>query len=233
MSDLRKLRLVAGLAALGFTWLDSRRVHAASPRLLAFLHTAVKQRALQDALAASLPGVSVTTVGRVADFERKLAEGTDAVLTLPVVLESKGLSIGLRGHRGGTPHEKYVLVGADAVPKPAQVTSVGALDILGRAGTTTFVSSLLGAQPKVVRVTKVEDLLPLLQMRRADGIVLPARLQFALSTASRLKLAEYELSGSVGLPAVTAVTGAGNAIVAAMRALPADTSSLVGVDSWR
>src|SRR5690606_3780576 len=100
-------------------------------------------------------------------------------------------------------------------------------------GTATFVSSLLGSQPKVVRVTKVEDLLPLLQMRRAEGIVLPARLQFALSAASRLTLAEYELSGGVGLPAVTAVTGAGNTIVTAMRSLPVSTSSLVGVDSWR
>ncbi len=224
---------MAGLAVLGITWFESRKAHAASPRLLAFLHTAVKQRALQDALAAALPGVSVTTVGRVADFERKLAEGTDAVLTLPVVLESKGLSVGLRGHRGGMPHEKYVLVGADQVPRPSQVASVGALDILGRSGTTTFVSNLLGAHPKVVRVTKVEDLLPLLQMRRADGIVLPARLQSTLSSASRLKLAEYELSGGVGLPAVTAMTGAGNAIVAAMRSLPLSTSSLVGVDSWR
>ena len=233
MSDFRKLRLLAGLAVLGFTWFESRRAAAAGPRLLAFLHTAVKQRAFQDALASALPGVAVTTVGRVADFERKLAEGTDAVLTLPVVLESKGLPIGLKGHRGGNANEKYVLVGADSVPRPTQVQSVGALDILGRSGTTTFVSNLLGAQPKVVRVTKVEDLLPLLQMRRADGVVLPARLQSTLAAASRLKLAEYELSGGVGLPAVAAVTGAGNAVVAAIRSLPANTSSLVGVDSWR
>jgi hypothetical protein len=198
-----------------------------------FLHTAVKQRALQDALTAALPGVTVTTVGRVADFERKLAEGTDAVLTLPIVLQSKGLTIALRGHRGGVPHEKYVLLGADSVPNPSQVASVGAVDILGRSGTTTFVSSLLGARPKVVRVTKVEDLLPLLQMRRADGVVLPARLQSTLSAASRLKLAQYELANGVGLPAVAAVTGAGNTIVAGVRALPTKTSGLLGVDSWR
>ena len=232
MSNSAISRTAAGLAALGLTWLASRSAQAAAPQLLVFLHTAVKQRALQDALSSSLPGVSVTTVGRVADFERMLAEGPDAVLTLPVVVRSKGLSVTLAGHRGGAASEKYVLVGADTAPVPSQVSSVGALDILGRAGTTTFVEGLLGAQPKIVRVTKVEDLLPLLQMRRADGIVLPARLQAALASASRLKLAERELAGNVGLPAVAAVAGSGAAVVAAMRSLPVSTSRLVGVDSW-
>lgn len=232
MSNYAISRLSAGLAALSLAWLAERRAQAAAPQLLVFLHTAVKQRALQDALSSSLPGVSVTTVGRIADFERKLAEGPDAVLTLPVVLKSKRLSIALAGHRAGVPSEKYVLVGADTAPVPAQVASVGALDILGRSGTTSFVEDLLGAHPKVVRVTKVEDLLPLLQMRRADGIVLPARLQAALASASRLKLAERELPGNVGLPAVAAVAGAGNIVVAAMRSLPVSTSKLVGVDSW-
>lgn len=225
--------MAAGLAALGLSLLASRKGQAASPRLLVFLHTAVKQRALQDALSAGLPGVSVTTVGRVADFERKLAERPDAVLTLPVVLGSKGLSAALRGQRGGASSEKYVLVGADRVPSPTQVDAVGALDILGRAGTKSFVAGLLGASPRVVRVTKVEDLLPLLQMRRADSVLLPARLQSTLASASRLKLAQYELSGEVGLPAVATSSGAGASVVAAIRSLPSSTSKLVGVDSWR
>src|SRR5687768_3165067 len=99
MSNSATSRTAAGIAALGMTWLASTNAQAAAPQLLVFLHTAVKQRALQDALASSLPGVSVTTVGRVADFERKLAEGPDAVLTLPVVLRSKGLAVALAGHR--------------------------------------------------------------------------------------------------------------------------------------
>jgi hypothetical protein len=221
------------LAAIGTTMLLGRQARAAHPKLLVFLHTAVKQRALQEALSSALPGVSVTAVGRVADFERKLAEKPDAVLSLPVVLESMGLSPTLRGHRAGAPSEKYVLIGADTAPDPQTVTSVGALDILGRSGTTAFVASLLGSRPKVVRVTKLEDLLPLLQMRRADAIVLPARLGPAVSGASRLALAQRELSGSVALPAVAAVTGDGvPAVIAAIRSLAASTSSLVGVDSW-
>lgn len=232
MSKFATARAVTGLAALTMGWLATKRAEAAAPQLLVFLHTAVKQRALQDALSSGLPGVSVTTVGRVADFERKLAEGPDAVLTLPVVLKSKRLPMSLIGHRSGVSSEKYVLVAADSAPAPSQVGTVGALDILGRAGTNSFVADLLGASPKVVRVTKVEDLLPLLQMRRADGVVLPARLQAALASASRLKLAETELPSTVGLPAVAALGGTSSAVVTAIRSLPTNTSRLVGVDSW-
>lgn len=175
----------------------------------------------------------MTTVGRVADFERKLKERPDAVLTLPVVLKSKGLSPALRGYRSGIPNEKYVLVGVDRAPNPKQVASVGALDILGRSGTKRFVANLLDARPKVVRVTKVEDLLPLLQMRRAEAILLPARLQSTLASASRLRLADRELPGDVGLPAVSSFAGGESRVLSAVRSLSPNTSRLVGVDSWR
>lgn len=233
MSEIAPPRLAAALAALGLTWLGSRTAEAASPQLLVFLHTAVKQRALQDALSAALGGVSVTAVGRVADFERQLASGPDAVLTLPEVLKSKGLSASLQGHRGGSATEKYVLLGVDSAPKPGSIASVGALDILGRSGTTSFVNGLLGARPRVVRVTKVEDLLPLLQMRRADAVLLPARLKANLAAASRLNLASTELSGNVGLPALSSSGGGGSSVLSAMRSLSITTSKLVGVDSWR
>ena len=220
-------------AALGLALLRAERAAAAGPRLLVFLHTAVKQRALQDALSDGLPGVQVSAVGRIADFERGLSEKPDAVLSLPVVLQSKRLSSALLGQRAGAVSEKYVIVGTDRAPDPGKVSAVGALDILGRSGTNAFVSELLGASPRVVRVTKVEDLLPLLQMRRADAIVLPARLHSALAEASRLELLPRELPAAVGLPAVASLNSGGPALVAAVRRLPVATAKLIGVDAWR
>src|SRR4030095_2168418 len=138
-------------------------------RLLVFLHVAAKQRAFQTELQTALPGIVVAAVGRTGDFERALAEGQDAVLTLPVVLAAHGLAPVLRGVRQGSADEKYSLVGTEAAPDPGKVAVVGALDLLGRDGMATFVQSLVGAHPKVERVTKVEDLLPLLQMQRVDA----------------------------------------------------------------
>jgi len=201
--------------------------------LLVFLHVAVKQRAFQGELEAALGGVSVTAVGRIADFDRALKDGQDAVLTLPVVLSAHGLAPKLQGLRGGSAEEKYSLVAVDAAPDPRGVSAVGALDLLGRDGTNNFVQGLLGSKPKVERVTKVEDLLPLLQMQRVDAIVLPSRQFQEIKASSRLNLSHRELGPGVGLPAVATVGAAGPQVAAAVSKLPASLAKAIGVDGWR
>jgi hypothetical protein len=215
--------------------LSTQIANAGGGRLLVFVHVSVKQRALQALLKDALPSLSVTTVGRVADFDRALEEGQDAVLTLPVVMQARGLTPKIRGYRGGSPDEKYCLVGADAAPDPANVKTVGALDLLGREGTNGFVQGLIGSQPKVERVTKVEDLLPLLQMQRADAVLLPSRMFGELKSTSALNLFQTELGGKVGIVAVASVgddDGASQA-VSDVSKLSGDAAKVFGVESWK
>ncbi len=206
---------------------------ASAPKLLVFLHVAVKQRAFQVELQAALSGIDVTAVGRIADFDRSLHEGPDAVLTLPVILSARGLATSLHGQRQGASNESYALVAADTIPDSARVQSVGALDLLGREGTTAFVEQLLSAHPKVERVTKVEDLLPLLQMQRVDAILLPSRLFPELRASSRLNLASKELSKKVELPALAKLGASGAQIMSAVGRLPGPLAAAIGVDEWR
>jgi len=224
---------VRAAGALGVAMLVHGTARAGTPTLLVFLQVAIKQRALQSELSAALPGVAVTAVGRISDFDRALAEGGDAVLTLPVVMAERGLTPTLRGRRQGSSDERYALVATDTTPDPARLTAVGALDLLGRDGTTKFVHSLVQATPKVERVTKVEDLLPLLQMRRVEAIVLPLRLVADLRAASRLNLSSRELSLPVGLPAAASVGPSGPAVLAAIGKLPPGISRTLGVEEWR
>lgn len=202
-------------------------------KLLVFLHVAVKQRAFQGELQSALAGIDVTAVGRIGDFDRALQEHPDAVLTLPLVLTARGLGPSLRGRRQGAQDEVYSLVGADAMPDPAKIQTVGALDLLGRDGTDSFVNRILGARPKVERVTKVEDLLPLLQMQRVDAIVLAARFVTELKKASRLNLIQRDLGTRVDLPAAANLGAGGPQILAAISRLPAQLSAAMGVDEWR
>jgi hypothetical protein len=222
----------AAALALGLNLL-TRRAAASEPKLLVFLHVAVKQRALQSELSAALPGVDVTAVGRVADFERALADGQDAVLSLPMVLAAHGFTARLRGMRQGSYEEKYSLVAADLAPELGRVAAVGALDLFGREGTNSFVFTLLGAKPKVERVTKVEDLLPLLQMRRVDAVLLPSRLFSEVKSSSRLNLFARELAATVPLPAVASVRSSGDKILGAVGTLPRALSKTFGVEEWR
>jgi len=203
-----------------------------SGRLLVYLHVAIKQRALQSELESTLPGAEVIAVGRIGDFERLLKERVDAVLALPVVLSAYKLSAGLQGRRAGSDEERYVLVGVGSPPVASRVTTVGALDLLGREGTNAFVKGLLGASPKVERVTKFEDLLPLLQMQRADSVLLPARLFPELGSASKLALKAQEISKGVGLPAAASLTQNGPDLLRAIGRMRANVAKLVGVDQW-
>src|SRR4051794_2626082 len=95
---------------------------AAQPKLLVFLHVPLKQLAFQGELQAALPGVAVMAVGRVADFNRGLREGQDAVLTLPVVLAANGLTPTTQGLRRGSALETYSLAAVDSVPDPQRIS---------------------------------------------------------------------------------------------------------------
>jgi hypothetical protein len=203
-----------------------------SGRLLVYVHVAIKQRALQSDLESALAGIEVVAVGRIGDFERLLKERVDAVLTLPVVLSAYKLSPGLQGRRAGSSEERYALAGVGSPPAASRVATVGAVDLLGREGTNAFVKGLLGASPKVERVTKFEDLLPLLQMRRVDAVLLPVRLFPELRSASKLVLVSQEVQKGVGLPAAASLTQNGPDILRAISRMRATVAKLVGVDQW-
>jgi hypothetical protein len=70
-------------------------------------------------------------------------------------------------------------------------------------------------------------------MQRAEAILLPSRLFSDLKGASRLNLAQKELSEKVGLPAVAVVGAAGAQVLAAIAKMSANVSKALGVDEWR
>jgi hypothetical protein len=222
----------AGIA-LAIATASERSSAAQGGRLLVFLHVAVKQRALQSALQESLAGIAVTAVGRIGDMERGIQEGQDAVLSLPVVFAAKGLSARLQGWRDSAADETYVLVGVNTPPDVAKIKTVGALDLLGRDGTTAFVNRLLGTQPKIERVTKVEDLLPLLQMEVVESVLMASRFLADVRSTSRLALASTELANRVALPAVASIGPAGDQVLASVSGMPAGVMTILGVDRWR
>jgi hypothetical protein len=85
----------------------------------------------------------------------------------------------------------------------------------------------------VERVTKVEDLLPLLQMQRAECICLPARLFTEIKGVSRMNLLSMELKKRVGLPAATPIGPNGASVLSALKGLSSSASNSLGVDGWR
>ena len=225
-------------AVIWFVALPTLAPAADRPTLYVFLQTDAKATVFEKALQQGLPGLTVTVFGRFRDFEEAFAsKRPDAVLVLQPLLVAKGLSATLRGVSKGEDSERFVLVSAGAaLAGPLSNRVIGAVDVLGRKDTHGFVAGLLKTPDvKTKLVTKLEDLLSLLQFSAADAILLPAGAVKTFTERSRLSLFVRELPDArVGRASVAVLSpGASTTVVSQIQGLNRATNELVGVDGWR
>jgi hypothetical protein len=231
---LAAIGLLAGLTDVHGGW---PLASAADTKVYVFAVTSIRPHVLQKMLETALPGVSVTVFGRVGDFSRALEEAPpDAALANSPVLAAFGQKVEIQGLKGGSPQEDYLVlseneVRADKLPD----LTIGCLDLMGRKGLPAFVAGLLGSarEPAIQRVTKTEDLLQLLQFKRADAVLLPEGFLAELQTRTKMELKILRLPSAKVLRVGVAFPGNRQAVEAALRALPAAVLEQLGVDHWR
>jgi hypothetical protein len=161
--------------------------------LYVFVPSVVRSRALVDLLEAALPGVEVVAFGRFADFMSAVKTmGPSAAMSLSDALSSVGLKADVRGIGPGGALEPYVILinHPELNLQNLGEHQLGVVDVVGRRALPGMVRTMLGlsAEPKLRRVLKVGDLLPLLSVNLAEGIIVPERLASELIDASRLDL---------------------------------------------
>jgi hypothetical protein len=203
--------------------------------LYVYLPLDVSPRALAKGLGASLPGVAITVFGRYKDFEKATEiDHPDAVMSLRPVLEARNLRPALQASIGGKSSETYVAMTVGYL-RTLSGKPIGAVDLMGRKDTARFFAGFLSVKdPKVIWVTKTEDLLPLLQFQTAEAVLLPKRSVGSLKSKSSLDLTVTDLASfEVGLPALAFTGPGGSAIGDGVRRLPRDLNLLIGVDRWQ
>lgn len=210
----------------------------AKPVVHVFLQLDAKSSVVERSLQQQLPGLSITVFGRLRDFEERLTTGhPDAVLSIDPVLRQHGQTVSLQGYRGGKSAEPYVLASVNqALDGGLDGKTIGVVELLGREGTQTFVNRLLKATNlRIKRVAKIEDLLSLLELSAADGIVLSSSMLATLVERTRLVIKTRELPDAlVGLPAIAVLNPAvRETIVRSFQQLDAPTKRLLGIDAWR
>jgi hypothetical protein len=229
------LAALACLAAVGLP--GAALAQPARPSLYVYLHTEVKSSALEKTLRQALPDLEVTVFGRFRDFEEAMANRKpDAVLALQPMLATLSVPPALQGMRGDRDWEPYVLLSEESAGDGGAATKVvGVVDLLGRTGTQQLVSKLLG-NPAVElrRVTKLEDLLPLLQFSAAGAVLVPGSAAKSISERSRLRLRVHNLPDArVGLPALGVWRSQQRAfIVQRVQGLDASALRLLGLERW-
>ncbi len=132
---------------------------------------------MQSKMTNACPDLKITVFGRFRDFVEKTKETPpSAILSkTSVVKHINGYSVCLHGVRKGSTEEPYVLLSVDKKIDSINLVGItlGVIDILGSKGTKQFVAQYFATKPRLKRVTKIEDLLPLLTFDIADAVLIP------------------------------------------------------------
>jgi hypothetical protein len=209
-------------------------------KLYVFYPTVARPQAVQDKIQKSVPGVEVTVFGRYADFTAKMEiEPAQMMITKPALVEQfSGYELKVKGARAGKTDENYVLLsintGIDLATVGAE-TVIGTIDILGRNGMNTFAKQFFSTIPKLKRVTKVEDLLPLLTFNMAIAILVQEPAIQYFKTTSNLNFAITKLPESKDGIVALAVKSGGNAdkVASALKSADKELCSFFEVDLWK
>ena len=165
--------------------------------LYVFYPSVIRPAVLEDILEKICPNIEVSVFGRYQDFKAKVeSDHPSGILTKPQMLSQlTGYSLKYSGVRKGKSEERYVFLSID---KSVDVSSlnqktIGVVDFLGRKGMEDFVKEIIHGSPKITRVTKIEDLIPLLTFNMADAVLVNESTLAFIKKTSNLNFVTTEI----------------------------------------
>jgi hypothetical protein len=209
----------------------------AGAKVFVFYPSLARPLAIQDALSKKCPGLDITVFGRLTDLQALVErEHPQAILAQNAVLKQfPEYRPRLQGSRNGSATENFVLLSIDKPVDVAKISTaaIGVVGMLDRKAMDGFVAELVSGSPRLNRVTKVEDLLPLLIFRSVEAVLVSESNVREFQKKSQAHLVEAKLDkGKVGLLAAGILGGEGD-ILPALKRLDAGTLALLGVDAWQ
>lgn len=206
--------------------------------LYVFLPSTSRPKVIQERLSKACKNIEIISFGKIEDLKARIVSAPPtAVLSLPKVLALfDEYSVVFSGTINGSREQKYVLLSVDKKAKLDGLATarVGVVDFLGRREMEKFLGLQLPALPKFKRVTKVEDLLPLLNFKMVDAILLPDSHVSFLQGKSKLNLVATQIKDSK--LAVTALAvrtpQKSNNLIQTIRSLNDEIKRLLEVEGW-
>ncbi len=169
-------------------------VFSANEKLYVFYPTIFRPGEVQEEMQAVFGEVAVTVFGRFKDFKQRLkSDAPDALLAKTDFIQALGeYKVALKGLRNGNENAKYVIMSINKLLHPDSIsaeTVLGVIDVFGRKGMKAWVDDIFPTKPKIKRVTKVEDLLPLLRFNLVNGVLIEDVFVEYFKSTSQLELA--------------------------------------------
>ncbi len=209
-----------------------------SNSLYIFVPSETRATVIEDQIKSLCNGLDVTAFGRAKDFTSQLELAPpSAVLTLLPVIERSGkFKSVLKGVKDGLTEEDYVIVSIDEAIDLSSIEGIkiGVVDLMGRKPMTEFVGQLLQSDVRLKRVSKVEDLLPLLSFGTADALFISESTYENILSKSQLNLVATRVNVKIGLVSAAIEENSGHEDVAVcVQKFTSDLNSVLGVDSWQ
>lgn len=211
----------------------------ATERLFVFYPSSIRPQAMQQRLSEACPGFDITLYGRYKDFWNQVMQNApDAVLTVGTFQgRIPGYSRALAGQKNNESSEQLFLLSVGKGINPSHVDSltIGVVDIMSRGEMDSLMQVYFKQVPHLKRVTKLEDLLPLLTFGMADAILVNANQSEYFTATSNLKFVKVPVTGARMQCPVVLVRerSLAGAVGTQIRSMPSDVRSLFGVDSWK
>lgn len=211
---------------------------AGSAKIYVFYPSMARPNVVQAALSGKAGGNEVTVFGRLADFTAMMTAAPPDVILVPKVLadQYKNFKVFLKGARDGAPAADAILLSAGTAvdPKAAGSLNLGVVGILDRAAMNSFAAGYVGGAPKLKLVTKVEDLLPLLQFKSADAVLVGEEQVDDIKSKSAAQLVATPIPGAKWnlIVAASAQDEAARSVEPVLKALGAPEKKMLGVDGW-
>lgn len=214
------------------------------PKLYVFLPSNIRPYSMEKTFNAACDQLSIQVFGRSRDLRKSVDSlPPDAILTPSAVATSgvfNDFRKALSGSRGSSTEEDYVLVSVNQGVNLDEIPSlaIGAVDLLGRRQMQGFVSRHLGDRKprKIEPVTKLEDLLTILQFQDVDAIFVPKYLvESYYRKRSKMQLVITELPSKVPLPVLSIKSDDPDKLAkleACLKNMSSQVNLKLGVDKW-
>lgn len=205
-------------------------------KLYVFFPSTVQPKTLKEQIKAQYDG-DVEVFARYKDFTQKVQEDNpEAVLTKPLLLQGiSGYSTVLKGVRKGDADEKFLLVSVDKPLDPSAISeeTIGILDFLGKKSIIKFVSTGFSTPPKLNRVIKNEDLIPLLNMNMAAGVLVPEFVLEYLKKESNLNFQAVETDLKTEIISLAVKEGVQTKAAENIKKFNSSINKNLGVEKWQ
>jgi len=150
----------------------------AQEKLYVFYPTISNPEIIKDLLEKHVQRTDVLVFSKHDDFITKVkADLPDAIITKTVLIFDQlgNYEVLLNGQRNGKAETRYVILSINKSLNIESIntsTVIGVVNFLGRTGMGSFTKQFFSTAPRLKRVSKVGDLLPLLSLNIAAGILI-------------------------------------------------------------